>query len=77
MKVRLLAIINKMLENKGDPILQSLEDNLSLSGDLGFDSLDLAEFTAHVDAEFGIDVFEDGIVDTIREVLWSITNGRK
>jgi acyl carrier protein len=75
MHVELLAIINRMLENKDQPPLTELKDHMSLQDDLGFDSLDLAEFTVYVEKEFGVDVFEDGIVRTIREVLDKITHG--
>ena len=41
---------------------------MSLRKDLGFDSFDLAELTVLVEDEFGIDIFADGLVDTIQEV---------
>jgi acyl carrier protein len=76
-RTKLLAIINRMLENKDESLLPSLEDSLSLRKNLGFDSLDLAEFTVHIESEFGVDVFEDGIVNTVSEVIQRITNGKK
>lgn len=33
------------------------------------DSLDLAELTVRIEDAFGIDVFEDGIIDTIGEIM--------
>jgi len=76
-RTKLLEIVNRMLENKGEPILASLEDSFSLRKKLGFDSLDLAEFTVHIESEFGVDIFEDGIVSTVSEVIKRITNGKR
>ena len=37
--------------------------------DLGFTSFDLAELTVRIEDEFDVDIFEDGLVDTISEVI--------
>lgn len=39
-----------------------------LRDDLGLDSFNLAELTVHIEEEFGIDIFEDGLVSTVREI---------
>ncbi len=65
----LLQIVNQVLTNRGKSQLESISANLSLRNDIGFDSLDLAELTARIEAKFDIDVFEDGIVSTIGEIL--------
>jgi acyl carrier protein len=36
---------------------------------LGFDSFDLAELTVHIEDAFNVDVFENGIVNTVEEIL--------
>jgi acyl carrier protein len=77
MQTKLLAIVNRMLEAKELPLLASLREDMSLRDDLGFDSLDLAEFTVYVEKEFGVDIFEEGIVNTIREVMDQITHGNR
>lgn len=64
----LLEIINTVLENRGKSTVLELENNQSLRNDIGFDSLDLAELTVRIEAEYDIDIFEDGIVNTIGEV---------
>jgi acyl carrier protein len=65
----LLKIINSILEqNEKEPISQ-LDNSMSLREDLGFDSLDLAQLTVIIEDKFGVDIFEDGIVDTIQEVI--------
>ncbi len=66
---KLLDIINEILETKGEEKIASLTDEMSLRDHIGLDSLDLAELTAVIEAEFGIDVFESGIVNTIGEVV--------
>lgn len=65
----ILNIINTIRRNKDLELLNSLEPNIKLREDLGFDSLDLAELTVRIENEFGIDVFEDGVVSTIGEII--------
>jgi len=66
---KLKDIINIILEKNEKERIEVLNDNLSLRNDLEMDSLDLAEFTVRIEDEFGVDVFEDGIVDTKKEVI--------
>ena len=66
-------IINIVRENKGLEKVNSLSPNNHLMEDLGLDSLDLAELTVRCEQEFGIDIFEDGIVTTVQEVLEKIS----
>ena len=66
---KILVVINTVLENRSQNKLESIDLNMSLRNDLGFDSLDLAEFTVRIESIFDIDVFEDGIVDTIGEIV--------
>ncbi len=69
---KLLEIVNQVRENKGLEKLAEILPEYSLMQDLQFDSLDLAELTVRCEAEFGVDVFEDGIVTTVQEVLTKI-----
>ena len=66
---KLLSIINILLKKKGIPMLENLNKDLLLMDDLSLDSLDLAEMTVLIEDEFGIDVFEDGLVRSVNEVL--------
>lgn len=68
----LLKIINGVLENNNRKKIKNINDNISLRNDIGFDSLDLAEFTVCIEKEFNIDIFENGLVDTIEEVKQKI-----
>ncbi len=48
---------------------------MHLRNDIGFDSLDLAELTVRIEAEYDIDIFEDGIVNTVSEIFQKL-NGK-
>ncbi len=65
---KLLEIINKVRKNKSLKELNKLEPASDLRRDLGFDSLDLAELTVRIEDEYHVDIFEDGIVNTIGEI---------
>ncbi len=66
---RLKEIINIILEKNDRQPLNTLQFDLSLRNDLGMDSLDLAELTVRIEDEFGVDIFEDGMIDTVQEIL--------
>lgn len=69
MEDKLLEIINTVLLNNGKEEIQKINPGTHLRNDLGFNSLQLAELTVRIESEFGVDVFEDGIVNTISEIL--------
>jgi acyl carrier protein len=69
MKEKILEIINTVLENRTKTKLTSITPEMHIRNDIGFDSLDLAELTVRIEAEYDIDIFEDGIVQTIKEIL--------
>lgn len=72
MEQKLLEIINTVLSNRGKEQLKSLNTTIQLRNDIGFDSLDLAELTVRIEAEFGVDIFEDGIVSTMGDIISKI-----
>ena len=69
---KLLGIINMIKDNKDEKKLTNLTEEMNLREDIGFDSLDLAELTVRIEKEFDVDVFEDGLVNTIQEILEKI-----
>ncbi|MGG2109443.1 phosphopantetheine-binding protein [Lysinibacillus pakistanensis] len=69
---KLLLIINEMREEEGYEPIKTLEASMDLREDLALDSLMLAELTVRIENEFDIDIFEDGIVQTIGEILIKI-----
>jgi acyl carrier protein len=72
MSPSLLAVINEVRANKGHPPLEVLVTSLTWRDDIGFDSLDLAELTVRIEEKFGVDVFADGVVTTVGEVVQKI-----
>lgn len=69
MEEKVLEILNHVLEKNGKRALNDLNNNLSLRNDLHLDSLDLAELTVRLEDEFDVDIFENGIIDTIGEIV--------
>jgi acyl carrier protein len=69
---KILSIINTVLENNTNQKLTSIKPEIDLRKDIGFDSLDLAELTVRIEAEYNIDIFEDGIVNTVAEIIKKI-----
>jgi acyl carrier protein len=68
MKEKILEIINEIRQSKDLPILTELKPTDNLRKDLGLTSFDLAELTVRIEDEFDIDIFEDGLVNTIGEI---------
>lgn len=66
---KLLEIINDILEGKGEECVKELKPTIDLREDLDFDSFDLALLTAKIEDEFDVDVFEDGVVITVGEIM--------
>ncbi|MEK4083230.1 acyl carrier protein [Psychrobacillus sp. FSL K6-1415] len=71
----LLDIVNEMREEAGKNTIEKLEPSMDLRDDLELDSLMLAELTVRLEDEFDIDIFEDGIIQTIGDILIKI-NGK-
>ena len=72
---KLLDIINIILKNRGKPTQKQISADTDLRTDLGFDSLDLAELTARIEAEFDVDIFE-GSRRCRKVLLFRIRRGR-
>ena len=68
MNKKLMEIINSILEKKEKTLGEDIDMSTSLRKDVGFDSFDLAELTVLVEDEFGVDIFADGLVDTLEEI---------
>lgn len=66
---KLLNIINGIIESKGETIISKIDKEDKLRDDIGLDSFDLAELTVRLEDEFNVDVFEDGLVETIGEII--------
>ena len=68
MKTKVLEIVNDIRKAKSMSVVETLNDADSLRNDLGLTSFDLAELTVRIEDEFDIDIFEDGLVNTIGEI---------
>lgn len=68
---KLIDIINEICEGKGTSISKDQQkyEEINLRDDLGFDSFDLAQLTVVIEDEFDVDVFEDGIISTLGEII--------
>lgn len=54
-------------KNRDDNI--NINENDRLREDFGFTSFDLAELTVKIEDEYDVDIFEDGLVNTVGEIL--------
>lgn len=68
MKRNLLEIINEVLSGNNRDKVTNINDNDNLRYDLGFDSLMLAELTVEIESEYGIDIFDDGLITKVSEI---------
>lgn len=68
MREKVLAIINDIRAAKELLAVASLNIENNLRNDLNLTSFDLAELTVRIEDEFDIDIFEDGLVNTVGEV---------
>ena len=68
MEQKVLSIINEIRKAKNLAILEKLNVEDNLRNNLEFTSFDLAELTVEIEDEFDVDIFEDGLVNTIGEI---------
>ena len=73
MEDKIKEIINIVLEKNNKEKIEELNKEASLRDDLGMDSLDLAELTVRIEDEYDIDIFEDGIIDKVGEIIEKIS----
>jgi len=65
----IMLIVNTVLNNRNKDKLSVIDENFNLRDDCGLDSLDLAELTVRIEAEYDVDIFEDGVVVTVGDIL--------
>lgn len=63
-----LNIINSIREAKDESAVRALKAEDKLREDLGLTSFDLAELTVRIEDEYGVDIFADGLVNTVGEI---------
>ena len=64
-----IKIIIVVMQNSSLSIDLTISMNTSLRGDLGFDSIALAELAVRIEDLYNVDVFEDGLVSTVKEII--------
>ena len=69
MKEKVLSIVNEIRAAKSLVPVESISAETKLREDLNLTSFDLAELTVKIEDEFDIDIFEDGLVSTVGEIL--------
>lgn len=68
-KIVMKDIINEILKDKGKKPIDTMKEHSSLRRDIGFDSMDMAVLTVRLEEKYGIDIFENGIVDTVGDII--------
>lgn len=69
MLITIKNFINEINEMNNKEAVSLITDSMRLREDLGLDSMDLAILTAKIEDKYNVDVFEDGIVNTIGEII--------
>ena len=69
MEEKILIIINGIRKAKNLSELSAINLSDTLRDDIGFTSFDLAELTVRIEDEFAIHIFEDGLVNTVGEII--------
>ena len=66
-------ILNIIEENDINSIaFEDISEKSILTDDLGLDSFNLAQLTVEIEEEFGIDIFENQIPTTVKDILKQI-----
>ena len=68
MQTKVLEVINDIRASKNMEAVVTLNEGDKLRDVLGLTSFDLAELTVRIEDEFDIDIFEDGLVNTVGEI---------
>ena len=68
MQTKVIEVINDIRASKNMEAVVTLNEGDKLRDDLGLTSFDLAELTVRIEDEFDIDIFEDGLVNTVGEI---------
>lgn len=69
MNTKVLEIINEIRAAKNLAPVENINAEAKLRQDLDLTSFDLAELTVKIEDEFDVDIFEDGLVSTVGEII--------
>lgn len=62
-------IYNILKENDIKISVKDINDSTKLTDDLGLDSFNLAQLTVEIESEFGVDIFENGVISTVGDIF--------
>lgn len=63
-----IKIIQEIVIDNGEELTTEIS-KVSKLRDLGLSSFDLATLTVRIEDEFDVDIFEDGLVNTVGEIV--------
>lgn len=69
LEAKILQNVNTVLATGQRTTLQQISRQADLVEDLQFDSLDLAELSVRLEAEFGVNVFVGKIPSTVNDII--------
>jgi acyl carrier protein len=70
MKEKVIEIIkNLIIENDIEVSTEEINDSTSLMNELGLDSFNLAQLTVEIESEFGVDIFENGVITSVGDIF--------
>ena len=70
MKKKVIKIIKNILkENDIEISVEEINESTVLTDDLGLDSFNLAQLTVEIESEFGVDIFENGVISTVGDIF--------
>jgi acyl carrier protein len=73
MKEKVIEIIlNLLKENSIEINSHEINESTSLTNDLRLDSFNLAQLTVEIESEFGVDIFENGVISNVGDILKQI-----
>ena len=70
MKEKVVEIIYEILrENDIEISVKEINESTLLTDDLGLDSFNLAQLTVEIESEYGVDIFENGVISTVGDIF--------
>ena len=70
MKEKVIEIIkNILIENDIEFSVEEINESIVLMDDLGLDSFNLAQLTVEIESEFGVDIFENGVISSVGDIF--------
>ena len=70
MKEKVIEIILNIIKENDVPMKTlDIGDSTLLIDDLELDSFNLAQLTVEIESEFGVDIFENGVIENVGEIF--------